>query len=138
MKVQLETIIEAIEMVDNTSRGFLNIDTMEIVWLNDYFDSEENEKISAEIDNHFDHYLCLPTQWDIHEYSIMDDFIDSLEDTHIQRKLYRAINGRGAFRRFKDTVYYFGIEKEWFKYRDKAIADIARRWCKENKIDCEK
>lgn len=135
MKVQLETIIEAIEMVDDTSKGFLNIDTMEIVWLNDYFDSEENEKISAEIDNYFNHYLCLPTQWEIHEYSIMEDFIDSLEDSHIQNKLYRAINGRGAFRRFKDTIYYFGIEKEWFKYRDEAIADIARRWCKENKID---
>ncbi len=137
MKVQLETIIEAIEMVDDTSKGFLNIDTMEIVWLNDYFDSEENKKISAEIDNHFNHYLRLPTQWEIHEYSIMKDFIDSLEDTHIQNKLYRAINGRGTFRRFKDTVYYFGIEKEWFKYRDEAIANIARRWCKENKIDCE-
>lgn len=111
MKVQLETIIEAIEMVDDTSKGFLNIDTMEIVWLNDYFDSEENEKISAEIDNHFNHYLRLPTQWEIHEYSIMKDFIDSLEDTHIQNKLYRAINGRGAFHRFKDTVYYFGIDK---------------------------
>lgn len=137
MKVKLETIIEAIEMVDDTSKGFLNIDTMEIVWLNNYFDSEENEKISAEIDNHFNHYLCLPTQWDINEYSIMEDFIDSLEDTHIQNKLYRAINGRGAFRRFKDTVYYLDIEKEWFKYRDEAIADIARCWCKENKIDCE-
>ena len=133
MKVQLEKIIEAIEMADDTSKGFLNIDTMEIVWLNDYFESEENEKISAEIDNHFDHYLCLPTQWEIHEYSIMEDFIDS----HIQNKLCRAINGRGAFRRFKDTVFYFGVEKEWFQYRDEAIADIARRWCKENKIECE-
>lgn len=140
MKVKLEMIIEAIEMADDVSEGFLNMDTMEILWLNDYFDSEENEeneKISSEIDNHFDRYLRLPTQWDIHEYSIMEDFIDSLEDTHIQNKLYRAINGRGAFRRFKDTVYYLDIEKEWFQYRDKAIADIARRWCKENKIDCE-
>lgn len=137
MKIQLETIIEAIEMADDTSRGFLNIDTMEIVWLDDYFDSEENEKISAEIDNHLDRYLFLPTKWDIHEYSIMEDFIDSLDDTNAQNNLYRAIRGRGAFRRFKDTVYYLGIEKEWFKYRDEAIADIARRWCKENKIDYE-
>ncbi len=137
MKVHLETIIEAIEMVDNISRGFLNIDTMEIAWLNDYFDSAENEKMSEEIDNHFDRYLPLPTQWDIHEYSIMEDFINSLDNTSIQNNLYRAIRGRGAFRRFKDTVYYLGIEKEWFKYRDEAIADIARCWCKENKIDYE-
>ena len=62
MKVQLEEIIEAIEMVDNALKWFLNNDTMEIVWLNDYFDSEENEKMSEEIDNHFDCYLRLPTQ----------------------------------------------------------------------------
>lgn len=39
------------------------MDTMEILWLNDYFDSEENEeneKISSEIDNHFDRYLRPP------------------------------------------------------------------------------
>lgn len=137
MKVQLEIIIEAIEMVDDTSRGFLNIDTMEIVWLNDYFDSEENERLSEEIDNHFDRYLRLPTQWDINEYSIMENFIESLYDTNVQNNLYIAIRGRGAFRRFKDTVYCLNIEKEWFKYRDEAIADIARCWCKENKIDYE-
>lgn len=137
MKVKLETVIEAIEMADDTSRGFLNLDTMEIVWLNDYFDSKENERLSEEIDNHFDRYLALPTQWDVHEYSIMEDFIDSLEDAVTQNKLYRAIRGRGAFRRFKDTVYYLGIEKEWFKYRDEAIENIARRWCNENKIDYE-
>ncbi len=33
--------------------------------------------------------------------------------------------------------YYLGIEKEWFKYRDESIENIARRWCKENKIDYE-
>ncbi|MCM1006902.1 MAG: UPF0158 family protein [Ruminococcus flavefaciens] len=105
--------------------------------LNYYFDSEENEKMSEEIDNHFDCYLRLFTQWYIYEYSIMKDFINSFNDTNIQNNLYRVIRGRGAFCCFKVTVYYLGIAKEWFKYRNEAIADIARRWYKENEIDYE-
>lgn len=50
MKINLETIIDAIEMVSDSTNGFLNLDTMETVWLFNYFDSEENEELAMEID----------------------------------------------------------------------------------------
>ena len=136
MKVNLETIIDAIEMASDSERGFLNLNTMEAVWLSDYFDSEENEELAMEIDNHPKQYLCLPSQYDIHEYSIMEDFIDSLDDSEIQNKLYCAIQDKGAFRRFKDEICYLGIREEWFVFQHNAYVEIAKKWCKDNQLEC--
>ena len=32
----------------------------------------------------------------------------------LQIELYRAIQGRDAFRRFKDKIRYGGIEQQWY------------------------
>ena len=135
MKVDLETITDAIEMASDSTNGFLNLDTMETVWLSDYFDSEEDEELAMEIDNHPNRYLCLPSQYDIHEYSIMEDFIDSLADTAIQNKLYHAIRGKGAFRRFKDEICYLGIREKWFTFQHDAYVEIAKKWCRDNCLE---
>lgn len=135
MKVNLETILDAIEMASNSTNGFLNLNTMETVWLSDYFDSEENKELAMEIDNHPKQYLCLPSQYDIHEYSIMEDFIGSLTNSEIQNKLYRAIQGKGAFRRFKDEICYLGIREEWFAFQHDAYVEIAKEWCRDNCLE---
>ncbi len=135
MKVNLETIIDATEMASDSERGLLNLNTMETVWLSDYFDSDENEELAMEIDNHPKQYLCLPYQYDIHEYSIMEDFIDSLTDSVIRNKLYRAIQGKGAFRRFKNEICYLGIREEWLAFQHDAYVEIAKKWCKDNCLE---
>ena len=53
-------------------------------------------------------FLGKEDAWD--EYRMMEDFIDALDNQKLQTELYRAIQGRSAFRRFKDKIYYEGIE----------------------------
>jgi hypothetical protein len=48
--------------------------------------------------------------------------------------LYIAIQGRGAFRRFKDEISELGIEKQWYEYKDKKIKDLVIEWCKEQHL----
>jgi len=79
----------------------------------------------------------LPTKYDIDEYSIMENFCMSLDRQEIGDILYDLISGSGAFRRFKDAVYKYGVEDEWYKYRDNAIKEIAIEWCRENNIGFE-
>jgi len=38
------------------------------------------------------------------------------------------IHGSGAFRRFKDTIYRYKIEEDWFKFKDEAYKEIAIAW----------
>ncbi len=52
-------------------------------------------------------------------YGDMEDFIDGVRDPRAADLLARAIAGRGAFRRFKDTLFEFPqLRQEWFEFRD--------------------
>jgi hypothetical protein len=82
-------------------------------------------------------FVQLPTQWDIHEYDIMERFIETVQDEAAANALYRAIKGRGAFRYFKDMLDELGIQEQWFAFRNQAIKEIAVEWCNNNQIEYE-
>ncbi len=79
-------------------------------------------------------YLPLPSRWEINEYQIMEEFIDSLPDETVRNVLYRAIRGKGAFRMFKDRICDLEIRQDWFDYRDRAFRKIAADWCEVNGV----
>ncbi|HCE66767.1 MAG TPA: hypothetical protein DER40_04350 [Geobacter sp.] len=76
----------------------------------------------------------LPTRYDIHEYAIMERFCFTVENHKIANDLFRSIAGKGAFRRFKETLHRHGIEKSWYAYKDEAYKEIAREWCEDHGI----
>lgn len=80
-------------------------------------------------------YIPLPGQYDINEYRIMEEFIYELPVGKNQDVLARTIQGRGAFRRFKDKLYDLNLEKQWYQYREEAYEKIARQWSERHKID---
>jgi hypothetical protein len=151
-RVNLSDIIEGLEFQSDESSSFLNKKTGEVVLMTDYAmrAAEENEpleevpdwekelvSIAREILAETGEYIQLPTKYDIDEYSIMENFCMSLDKKEIGDILYDLISGSGAFRRFKDAVYKYGVEDEWLKYRDNAIKEIAIEWCRENNIEFE-
>jgi GAF domain-containing protein len=83
---------------------------------------------------HEDDYLELPSRFDIDEYGIMADFIASLENRGQVNQLHRAIQGSGAFRRFKDLIRELGVDEQWLAFRRAAFKEIAIEWCEENGI----
>ena len=49
----------------------------------------------------------------------MEDFIATVEDEHLAELLEVAIDGKGAFRRFKDVLAHYPEERErWFRFKD--------------------
>lgn len=79
-------------------------------------------------------YLKLPSKFEIHEYEIMERFCLSIPDGKASDVLLGKIRGSGAFRRFKDAIYQYGIEDDWFNYRDEAYKEIAIVWLESNGI----
>jgi len=79
-------------------------------------------------------YLKLPGKYEIHEWSIMEEFAHSLDDEEASDELLTALHGRGAFRYFKDTVRRLGILQDWYRFRDEAFKEIARDWLQANDI----
>lgn len=55
-------------------------------------------------------------------YGDMEDFIARVADRRAAELLQRAIAGRGAFRRFKDTLFEFpDLRERWFRFRDTRV-----------------
>ncbi len=134
MSIKLDNIIETLESVDREKEAYLNPETNEIFYSNigDYVELSEDE-----LDDLFEKSIMLPTQFDINEYGMMRDFIETIEDPKLYNQLQIAINGKGAFRRFKDTCINFEIENNWYKFRDEQYKKLAIEWCKNNHIDFE-
>ena len=62
-------------------------------------------------------------------YGDMEDFIDRVRDPRARDLLERAIAGRGAFRRFKDTLLDFQELREvWFALHDARMERRAIEW----------
>lgn len=136
MKVKLNDIIEALNFVNDETQCFYSIKKEEIIMVWDgMVNGETNPDLIEEIEENFEEYITLPGKYEIDEYSMMEEFIDSLPEGRKQDELYDVIQGRGAFRRFKDEVYELGLEQKWYKYRDDAYEKLALEWCEENGIE---
>ncbi len=62
-------------------------------------------------------------------YSDMEDFIERVRDPRPRGALARAIAGRGAFRRFKDTLLEFPeLREAWFGFHDVRVERRAIEW----------
>lgn len=49
-------------------------------------------------------------------------------DVELRERLERAIEGRGAFRRFRDLVHEEGLAQQWDAFSADRQAGRARRW----------
>jgi len=62
-------------------------------------------------------------------YADMEDFIATVGDPARAERLNRAIEGKGAFRRFKDTISHWPDEQErWYRFSDELRRGRARAW----------
>lgn len=131
MKVKLSEVMEAIEGAGDDMTYYYHTDTQSITYVMEYGDDDER---LAEIEEHCDHYIQLPSKYDVNDYHIMEEFIWDLADEQQQNQLENAISGRGAFRYFRDLVERFELTQKWYDFREAAYEKIAREWCHDEKI----
>jgi hypothetical protein len=66
----------------------------------------------------------------------MADFIDSVTDEDLQKKLRTALDGRDASRRFRDVLAQYPDErKRWAAFRQENEQEYAARWLADEGID---
>jgi len=79
-----------------------------------------------------DEFLALPSKYELDEYALMERFSAAVDPPSVSTKLLRAIQGRGAFRRFKDTAAEHGLLERWYDYRQSALEEFLAEWLTEN------
>lgn len=83
-----------------------------------------------------DRYVPVPEIPSREEYDLMERFAETVSDPALRRLLDVALDGKGAFRRFKDVLYDYPEEQDrWFKYRNAAMEEHVREWLDEIGIE---
>jgi hypothetical protein len=70
------------------------------------------------------------------EYGWMAEFAGTVHDARLRDRLDVALDGRGAFRRFKNVLLDFPAERErWFAFRDERLHAAALAWLTEEGLE---
>jgi uncharacterized protein UPF0158 len=129
--LNLEEIADALaDQTDYEHRWLINPETGEIAfWTADTGIDGQTPVDPEELD-----LVCidpLPSRiW----YQDMADFADTLTDERAGRRLARAIQGKGAFRHFKDELHeeYPELVPAWYAFRDIRAKRRAVQWPADN------
>jgi hypothetical protein len=146
--VKLQNVIDEMDTVGDGLYAYLNRKTGRLITISSdeleaaeagddfgsYSDWEQEAIQEAQDILNTDDYLPLPTKLDIHEYSIMEQFCNEIEDAELSNELLFQIRGSGAFQRFKHAIHHYNIDEDWYRYRQKALEKIAIDWLEANSI----
>jgi hypothetical protein len=74
-------------------------------------------------------YLRIDPVSSREQYRWMERYIPMVDDPELVSQLTQAIDGKGAFRRFKDVLMSFGPERErWFTFRSERLRIFMEAW----------
>ena len=129
LNINLDELCEAMEDSSYENEHFLDLETGEILFVSEYMDDEDSEKLKERIEEDFERYERIPKAESHEGYQDMVDFIASVDNERLTELLEVAINGKGAFRRFKDVLLNYPEERErWFQFKDERMEERALEW----------
>jgi hypothetical protein len=81
-------------------------------------------------------YEEIPKKPSYEAYDLMVEFAETVKDIHLKEKLNIALDGKGAFRRFKNVLSDYPEEQErWFAFKDERMRREVIDWL--NSLDIE-
>ncbi len=149
LKVDLEMIANAMEDVARMDMDYyLDKETGEVIVTSEetfrYAEEEDEDKIREGLPdwqkediklaqdilfNNPDRYICIPERPSYEGYNLMVEFTEKVEDELLREKLNIALDGKGAFRRFKNVIAdYPDYREKWFKFRDERLNKEVIEW----------
>jgi len=74
-------------------------------------------------------FVDIPRKPSYEAYNLMVEFASSVTNKHLREKLEIALDGKGAFSRFKKVISdYPDEEKRWFAFKDKRMREEVIEW----------
>lgn len=130
--VAWEALEDAFENNAPEVHSYLHLHTGEVIRIVDGIaDPEMHQRIVSDPD-----YLRVDPVSSREQYRWMEHFIASVEDGELRDKLARSIDGKGAFRRFKDVLMSYPVERErWFAFRSDRLRACMEAWLQAHGIE---
>jgi hypothetical protein len=123
--IDWEALEDAFENNAPEVHSYLHLVTGDVLRVVDgVADPQMHARIAAD-----QNYLRIDPVSSREQYRWMERFIPMVEDLDLQAKLTQAIDGKGAFRRFKDVLMSYGPERErWFSFRSERLRIFMEAW----------
>ena len=123
--IDWEALEDAFENNAPEVHSYLHLVTGDVLRVVDgVADPQMHARIAAD-----QNYLRIDPVSSREQYRWMERFIPMVEDPDLQAKLSQAIDGKGAFRRFKDVLMAYGPERErWFSFRSERLRIFMEAW----------
>ncbi len=123
--VDWEALEDAFENNAPEVHSYLHLTTGEVLRVVDgVADPQMHVRIAAD-----GNYLRIDPVSSREQYRWMERFIPMVDEPELRRKLTQAIDGKGAFRRFKDALMTFAPDRErWFAFRSERLRAFMEAW----------
>jgi hypothetical protein len=123
--VDWEALEDAFENNAPEVHSYLHLQTGEVLRIVDgVADPQMHARIAADAT-----YLRVDPVSSREQYRWMERYIPMVEDVELRAKLAVSIDGKGAFRRFKDVLMSYGTERErWFAFRSERLRIFMEAW----------
>ena len=123
--VDWEALEDAFENNAPEVHSYLHLGTGDVLRVVDgVADPQMHARIAADTN-----YLRIDPVSSREQYRWMERYIPMVDDPELTGKLTQAIDGKGAFRRFKDVLMSYGPERErWFSFRSERLRIFMEAW----------
>jgi hypothetical protein len=123
--VDWEALEDAFENNAPEVHSYLHLSTGEVLRVVDGIaDPEMHARIASDAN-----YMRVDPVSSREQYRWMERFIPMVENDELRDRLTQAIDGKGAFRRFKDVLMSYGPERErWFAFRSERLRVFMEAW----------
>jgi len=132
--IHWDDLESAFERNSPDTESFLDITAGHVVSLT--AGDPEAPSLKAKVAQNIANYIRVDPASSREQYRWMERFVGSVTDPQLRERLVMAIDGKGAFRRFKDVLLAYPAERErWFTYRADLLHWHMHQWLIEHEIE---
>jgi hypothetical protein len=128
VNVDMQALSDAMTMPEDVPfQSFLDLRDGRIVEFSS--ENEDDLEDGPDVDSVPESYVEIPRLASHEQYEIMAGFVAAVDDDELSERLGDALQGRGAFSRFRRIVdSEHGLRERWFAFQGDELIGHARRW----------
>jgi len=134
LAIHWDDLETAVERNAPDTESFLDLQTGQVVSI--VSGEPEAPALKRNVASNIGNFIRVDPASSREQYRWMEKFVSSVSDEPLRQRLIIAIDGKGAFRRFKDVLIAYPAERErWFTYRADLLHWHIHNWLNDHGIE---
>ncbi len=134
VEIDWDALEIAVERNASDTESFLDLTSGQVVTI--VTGDPEAPLRRQEVSENIRNFLRVEPASSREQYRWMERFVGSVGDETLRDRLIMSIDGKGAFRRFKDVLLAYPAERErWFTYRADLLHWHIHNWLQQHEIE---